>query len=79
MKSNQSTSKCVQHTLDNRYTYGTIQDTMDILRITKRGRIMNTLGRYHIYKSIKMKGNVSNDTHAKNENPILEIIYKYEK
>jgi hypothetical protein len=39
---------------------------------------MNTLELYHIYKSTKINGTILNDTY-KNENPIIEIIYKYEK
>jgi hypothetical protein len=48
IKSNKSTSKYVQHILDNQNSYGTIHDTMDILSMTKKGQHMNTLERYHI-------------------------------
>jgi hypothetical protein len=79
IKSNKSTSKYVQHILDNRHSYGTIHDTMDILRITKKGQHMNTLERYNIYKNKKMYGNILNDTYAEAENPIFEVIHKYTK
>jgi hypothetical protein len=68
----------LQNTMDNRHTYGTLQDTMDILRITNRGQYMNSSGIY-IYKSRNINGNDLNDIDVKNENPIYEIIYKYEK
>jgi hypothetical protein len=35
IKSNKSTSRYAQHILDNRYSYGTIYDTMDILWTTR--------------------------------------------
>jgi hypothetical protein len=46
IKSNKSTSKYAEHTLDNGHTYGTTQDTIDTLRITKKkSQYLNTLER----------------------------------
>jgi hypothetical protein len=50
---------------------GTIQNTMEILRITKIVQFMNTLQRYHVYKNRKTEGNVLNDTYAENEYPVF--------
>jgi hypothetical protein len=75
IKSNKLTSRYAQHILDNQHSYGTIHDTMDILRITKEGQHMNTLERYHIYKNKKTYGNILNDTYAEAENPIFEVIH----
>jgi hypothetical protein len=36
IKSNKSTSKYAHHILDNQHSYGTIHDTMDILRKQER-------------------------------------------
>jgi hypothetical protein len=32
-----------------------------------------------MYKSRKISGSTLNDTYAENENPIFEIIHRYEK
>jgi hypothetical protein len=37
IRSNKSTSRYAQHILDNQHSYGTIHDTMDIIRKTKKG------------------------------------------
>jgi hypothetical protein len=52
---------------------------MEILRITKKLQYMNTLETYYDYKNRKTYGNIPNDTHAKTENPIFEIIHNYTK
>jgi hypothetical protein len=41
------------HILNTGHTYGTIKDAMDIVRTQKKGKRLNTLEKYHIYKSSK--------------------------
>jgi hypothetical protein len=79
IKSNKSTSRYAQHIFDNQHSYGTIHDTMDIIRTTKKGQHMNTLERYYIYKNKKTYGNILNYTYAEAENPISEVIHTYTK
>jgi hypothetical protein len=38
------------HKLNKGHTYGTVADTMDIIRMRRKGRYLNTLEKYHIYK-----------------------------
>jgi hypothetical protein len=49
---------------------------MKILYITQKGRFMNTMAKYHIYKA-KQEGITLNDTHIHNKNPIFETLHKY--
>jgi hypothetical protein len=47
--------------LSTGHTYGTVTDTMDIIRMGRKGRHLNTLERYHIYKISRNKLHM-NDT-----------------
>jgi hypothetical protein len=76
IKSNKSTSRYAQHILDNQHSYGTIHDTMDIIRKTKKGQHMSTLERY-MYKNKKTYHNILIDTYAEAEKPIFEVIHNY--
>ena len=53
-------SKSAQHPLDNRYAIGPMEEIMNVLRITKRGKIMNTLERFHLYNETKMDNQINN-------------------
>jgi hypothetical protein len=59
--------------LDNGHTYGTIDEALDILHTKKKGRILDTVERYYIYKLSKHKLHM-NDTYADKYNPIFELI-----
>jgi hypothetical protein len=45
-----STGICSNHTLNTGHTYGITTDAMDIVRTGRKGRFLNTLERYDIYK-----------------------------
>jgi hypothetical protein len=47
------------HILNTEYTYGTIVDTMDIIRMGRRGRHLNTLVKY-IYKISRIHLHINN-------------------
>jgi hypothetical protein len=68
------TSRYAQNILDMRHAYGTIEDTFDILHFEKKGPLMNTLERFHIYK-LSREGIHLNDTY----NPIFNLITKHYK
>jgi hypothetical protein len=42
-------SSFAQHLLDNRHAMGHMTDIMDIIHITKKGRIMDTLEKFYIF------------------------------
>jgi hypothetical protein len=61
--------------LNTGHAYGTMQDTMEIITLGKKGKYVNALGRYHIYKV--SRDNLSmNDTHIDTYNPIFETLYR---
>ena len=45
--------KFTQHLLENKHGFGPMEDTMDIVHITNKGKMMDTLERYYIYKETK--------------------------
>jgi hypothetical protein len=60
------------------HAYDTIEDTLDILHIERKGPLMNTLEWFHIYKLSKENMHM-NDTYADTYNPIFNLITNYYK
>ena len=46
-------SNFAQHLIDNNHTFGPIEEVMNIVYITKKGKLMYTLERFHIYNETK--------------------------
>jgi hypothetical protein len=75
IRNNNSNSGYSNHILNTGYTHGTITDTTDVIRNGRKGRHLNTLEKYHIYRISKTNAhlnNTNNDTH----NPIFQVIYE---
>jgi hypothetical protein len=66
----------IQHILDTLHTYGTMEDTMDILHVEKKGALMNTLKRFHICNLSKENLHM-NDTYTDTYNPFFNVIKDY--
>ena len=47
-------SRFAQHLLDNKHVIGPMEDIMKILHIEKKGKMMNTLEDFYIYKETKI-------------------------
>jgi hypothetical protein len=54
--------------------YGTITDTIEIMKTERKGRHLNTLEIYYIYKVSKDKIQM-NDTNVDIYNPIFEALH----
>jgi hypothetical protein len=54
IRANSANSGYSNHILNTGHTYGNITNTMKILKIEKKGKHLNTLEKYHIYKREKM-------------------------
>jgi hypothetical protein len=50
MQYNQDNSKFAQHILNTTHYFGTLEETMEILRTAEKGRYLDTLDNYHIFK-----------------------------
>jgi hypothetical protein len=78
IKHNSDTSTYAQHILNNGHTYGNINDTMDIIKITQKNRHMNILENFHIYCAYRDNTHMNEilfDIH----NPIFDTLYEYRK
>jgi hypothetical protein len=69
------TSKYAQHILDTGHAYGKIEETMDVIHVTGKGRLLNTLERFYIYDLSKNKLQM-NDTYTDTYNPIFDLSIK---
>jgi hypothetical protein len=68
------TSGYSNHILNTGHSYGNITNTMQITKIERKGKHLNTLEKYHIYKISKEKIHM-NDTYDDTYNPIFEVIH----
>jgi hypothetical protein len=65
-------TKYAQHVIETGHEYGNMEETMKILHIEKKSRILNTYQRFHTYIS---KQNIQlNDTFTETYNPIYNTI-----
>jgi hypothetical protein len=74
IKSN-SNSVYSRHILDTRHTYGTTEDIMDVVRIGRKGKYLNTLEKYYIHKIIRERL-LMNDININEHNPIFDELQK---
>jgi hypothetical protein len=70
IRSNNSNSAYSNHTLNTGHTYGTMEDTTEIV-----GKYLNKLEKYHIYETSRDKLHVNN-TYIDTHNPIFEALHE---
>jgi hypothetical protein len=75
IRSNNSDTGYSNHILNTEHTYGTMQDTKKIITLERKGKYLNTLEKYHIYKVSKDNLNI-NDTDIDTHNPIFETLHE---
>jgi hypothetical protein len=59
-KYSNSKSKFTQHLLDNEYSTGPIENIMDIVHTTSKGRMSDTMEKIYIYKETKINNQINN-------------------
>jgi hypothetical protein len=69
-------SKFAQHLLDLHHSIGPMNTIMDTVHITIKGRMLNTLERFHIYKETAIDNQI-NDKHTVKPNIIFDTITRY--
>jgi len=72
-KYNSNKSKFAQHLLDNKHSIGPIDDIMEILYRTNKGKLMDTMEKYHIYKETQLNNQI-NDKNTIKPNIIFDTI-----
>ena len=63
----------MQYLLDNRHSIGNMEEIIDIFHVVKKGKLMDTLERFHIYKETKNENQI-NDRHTIVQNILFNII-----
>jgi transposase-like protein len=66
-------SKFTQHLLENKHSFSPMEDILDTVHVTNKGKMMDTLERYYIYKERKSNNQI-NDKLTVKPNPIFETL-----
>jgi hypothetical protein len=74
-KYNNNKSKFATHLLENNHSIGPINDIMEIVHITTKGKIMDTIEKYHIYNET-YHNNQINDKNTIKPNAIFEVLVR---
>jgi hypothetical protein len=62
-----------QHILNTGHEYNKIEHCMSIIKIQNKGKFLNTLEKFYIYKELK-SGNLLNENSMETFNPIYELL-----
>jgi hypothetical protein len=73
IRNNNGNSEYSNHILNTGHAYGSITDKIKIKELEKKGKNLNTLERYHIYK-ISINRLHINDTYIDVYGPIFETL-----
>jgi hypothetical protein len=68
-------SNFAQHLLEQQHSLGTIEETMDIVHTTSKGRLLNVIEKFYIYKETK-NNNQINDRHTVAPNIIFDMLLR---
>ena len=66
-------SKYAQHLIENRHSIGPINEIMNILHTIKKGKMMDTLEKFHIYNITKLVNQI-NDKNTIMQNILFYIL-----
>jgi hypothetical protein len=72
-KYNSSKSKFAQHLLEQKHSTGPIDEIMKILYRTNKGKLMDTIEKYHIHKETQLNNQI-NDKNTIKPNIIFDVI-----
>ena len=63
----------MQHLLEKRHSIGPVDEIMEVINIVKKGKIMDTLEKFHIYKETKLENQI-NDKNTITQNILFDTI-----
>jgi hypothetical protein len=75
IKYNRETSGYARHILNTGHSYGKMDDIMDVIKIERKGKHLDTLEKFHIFCSLKQNLHL-NDLNLDSNNPIFNVVYK---
>jgi hypothetical protein len=68
-------SKFAQHLIDKGHSISRMEDVMEILHVTKKGNMMNTLEKFHIYNVTRLDNQVNEEDPDKQIFVLITNIY----
>jgi phosphopentomutase len=74
-KYNNRKSRFAQHLLDKQHSMEKMGNTMDIIHITSKGKMMDTIENYYIYRETKLNNQI-NDELTVQPNIIFETLVR---
>jgi ferritin-like metal-binding protein YciE len=72
-KYNSCKSKFAQHLLEHKHSIGPIDEIMEVLYRTNKGKLMDTIEKYHIHKATQLNNQI-NDKNTIKPNIIFDMI-----
>jgi ACT domain-containing protein len=51
-------SNFAKHLIEQRHTTGTIEDTMDVVHTTSKGRLLNVIEKFYIHRETKINNQI---------------------
>jgi hypothetical protein len=78
IRSNNGNSGYSNHILNTGHAYRVMTDTMDVITTGRKGQHLNTLERYHIYRTSRENLHM-NDTYIDTHNPIFKALQEMDK
>jgi hypothetical protein len=75
IRSNNSNTGFANHILNTGHRYGTISNTMKIIKAGKKGKHLNTLEKYYIHRASRNNLQL-NDTNIDLNNPIFDTLHE---
>jgi hypothetical protein len=76
-KYNNYKSKFAQHILEKQHSIDKMENIMNVLHITDKDQIINTIEKYYIYRETKMNNQI-NDKLTVQPNAIFETIIRHD-
>jgi hypothetical protein len=76
-KYNNNKSKFAQHLLEHKHSMGPIDTVMEILHMTNKGQLMDTLEKHHIYKETQINNQI-NDKCTVKPNVIFDAVVQHQ-
>jgi hypothetical protein len=64
-----------KHLIDSNHQLDSLENSLTILKFQQKGRMMNTIEQYHIYRITKT-GNQLNEQFTEKQNPIFEAVLR---
>jgi hypothetical protein len=65
------------HLLDHEHSIGPVTEIMEILHTTKKGRFMDTIEKFHIYRQTQLQHHI-NDKHTVKPNAIFDLVCSHD-